>query len=596
MKKILTLILLITTLSVQSQNLVKDRLNSKRIDKRVVVNFAGDLLTPRYSIDDKDYRIDDYGWYNEFNKRTTFAINDETANLQIRFLNPLRFRVKITTKEMDDPLATATDTLISSIKELAGLMTSKSDFEKLFILKTTEEKIVINIATKELSSMSGVTQNSIEDSPSKMTKINKVVTGFISTSAAALKSARVRSVLGLASPVALARALGLTPAQLILFIDTIADEIILIEIFNKNALKEIKSSMLLEWVMWAEENVECFKEKKMIELFDEVIKNEEKIYTGGEAFEDAIKKDFNEILKQDKVSDFKKAINDAKNKIPSLDKAIKENIESLNALDNVSYYQDCSSTFDLYSKARMLSYISYSKRIYNKRLSVLKGFGDLCDELLKYVKDADEERNTVLVESLKTTEKKINQVTLSVQKIEWEEYKGTISWKFKVKSSNEISKATFNVVPYASVLTEFGVGVLYFFSPLEFPRYGIVTNKDGKNVVAQTGTNLLNYLPSPTVTFLPRWGKGDVFWQFQVGVSLANNQPVFHFGGGLRLFSLNNTFVSSISIMSGVAFNFVKSLNTLAIGSEATIDTLNSDLKTKLQGPAHPYLGLQFNF
>ncbi|MES2518386.1 MAG: hypothetical protein V4585_09780 [Bacteroidota bacterium] len=75
MKKILTLILWIVTLSVQSQNLVKDRLNSKRIDKRVVVNFAGDLLTPRYSIDDKDYRIDDYGWYNEFNKRTTFAIN-----------------------------------------------------------------------------------------------------------------------------------------------------------------------------------------------------------------------------------------------------------------------------------------------------------------------------------------------------------------------------------------------------------------------------------------------------------------------------------------------------------------------------------------
>ncbi len=482
---------------------------------------------------------------------------------------------------MDDPLATATDTLISSIKELAELITPQGDFKKIF--QPAQKAIVKDSANKALTGTPiSVTSASAD--------INNITDLVISDNTKTVAE-RVEACLEKMRDYPTYYTILNTEARLRPVVEKAAKVAVLSEQINK-----IKSSMLFEWVMWVQGKGNCFKDKEMEKLLNKVVENEEQIYTNGKTFEENIKKDFNEILKQSKVSDFKKAINDAKAKIPDLDKEIRGNIKSAEILDDDGYYKDCSSTFDRYSEARMSSYINYSKRIYNKRLSVLKGFGDLCDELLKYVKDADEERNTVLVESLKTTEKKINQVTLSVQKIEWEEYKGTISWKFKVKSSNEISKATFNVVPYASVLTEFGVGMLYFFSPIEFPQYGIVTNKDGDDVVAQTGTNIINYLPAPTVTFLPRWGKGDVFWQFQVGVSLANNQPLFHFGGGLRLFSLNNTFVSSISIMSGVAFNFAKTLNTLSIGGKATIDKLNSDLQTKLQGPAHPYLGLQFNF
>ncbi len=581
--QITTWLILITTFGF-GQNVVRDRLNAKRVNTRVVLNFTGDFKTPRYTIDEKDYRIEDYGWNHEFNKRTTFAINDETANLQLRFLNPLRYRVEISSKEIDDPLATATDTLISSIKELAGLITPKSDFQKFFISSETKTKIANTAFQKVKTSILSTANTDTTDAKANLTKmVNEMVEGVekkTNISKNELIAYCLANSYSLLNPLQMSKVVGIT-----------ADKILQLNKFNK-----VKSSMLFEWVMWVQKEDSCFKAEGKANLLDKIFDNEESIYDKGKTFEENIKKNFNEILKQNKVSDFKKAINDAKNNIPALDKEIRGYIESLKVLDDDSYYKDCSSTFDRYSEARMSSYINYSKRIYNKRLSVLKGFGDLCDELLKYVKDADEERNTVLVESLKTTEKKINQVTLSVQKIEWEEYKGTISWNFKVKSSNEISKATFNVVPYASVITEFGVGVLYFFSPIEFPQYGIVTNKDGKNVVAQTGTNTLNYLPAPTVTFLPRWGSGDVFWQFQVGASLANNQPVFHVGGGLRLFSINNAFVSSISVMSGVAFNFAKSLNTLSIGDEATIDKLNSDLQTKLQGPAHPYLGVQFNF
>jgi|GEM_PF-3378901 len=579
MKKIFVFFMLLSSIAT-AQNLVRDRLNSKKVEKRVVINFTGDFLTPRYSIDDKDYRIDDYGWYNQFNNRATFAITDRTASLQLRFLNPLRYRVKITTKEIDDPLA-QTDSLISSFKELAGLITPQTTFNKFFVnpkeagQKAGEDKtesITGNPATA--SQKTDIDKIAVKAS-SDPTKTDSQRMAALSTLSLAVLSGTNRTAVETAAVKAAIEA----------------------EEINKK-LKKIKSSTLYEWLMWAQEKEDCFKPDQFLELLNKIVASEDYIYVEGPKFEKAIKDDFNKILETDKIVDYKKAIDNTEEHIRSLEKAIKDHKTTLNDLDDTSYYKDCSSAaFDNYSETRMAGYISYAKRIMDKRLSVLKGLSDLCDKLKKHIQDADEDRNTVLVESLEVKDKKINQVTITVQKVEWKKYKEDISWDFKEKELKEISKATFNVVPYSSVVTEFGVGVLYFFDPLTFPQYALTDPNASKKQFVKDGTaNTVYVLPAPTVTFLPRWGRGDVFWQFQLGLSLANNQPVLHGGGGVRLFSISNAFVTSISVMGGVAFRFTKSLNALSVDQEATPDQLNKDLQIKLQGPAFPYLGIQFNF
>ncbi len=579
MKNLFVFLLFISSIAT-AQNLVRDRLNSKKVEKRVVINFTGDFLTPRYSIDDKDYRIDDYGWYNQFNNRATFAITDRTASLQFRFLNPLRYRVKITTKEIDDPLA-QTDSLISSFKELAGLITPQTTFNKFFVnpkeagQKAGEDKtksITGNPAT--VSQKTDIDKIAVKAS-SDPTKTDSQRMAALSTLSLAVLSGTNRTAVETAAVKAAIEA----------------------EEINKK-LKKIKSSTLYEWLMWAQEKEDCFKPDQFLELLNKIVASEDYIYVKGPEFEKAIKEDFNKILDTDKIVDYKKAIDNTEEHIRSLERAIKDHKTTLNDLDDTSYYKDCSSeAFDNYSETRMAGYISYAKRIMDKRLSVLKGLSDLCDKLKKHIQDADEDRNTVLVESLEVKDKKINQVTITVQKVEWKKYRDDISWDFKEKELKEISKATFNVVPYSSVVTEFGVGILYFFNPLTFPQYALTDkNASGEQFVKEGTANTVYVLPAPTVTFLPRWGQGDVFWQFQLGLSLANSQPVLHAGGGVRLFSISNAFVTSISVMGGVAFRFTKSLNALSKDEKATPDQLNKDLQIKLQGPAFPYLGIQFNF
>ncbi|WP_273213281.1 hypothetical protein [Runella zeae] len=584
MKKFALLYLLINSIAT-AQNVVRDRLNSKKVEKRIVINFTGDFLTPRYSVDDRDYRIDDYGWYNHFNNRTTFSLSDRTAGLQLRFLNPLRYRVKITTKEIEDPLA-VTDTLINSFKELAGLITPQTTFNKFFVNpkeaaeKAGEEKIKqttgnVNVTTNQTTDIRAVIASVQTASPSK-TDSEKVTDA---------KSTFVNSASFLS---------GLTLAQKNVVIEATAETYLKVN----EKIKKIKSSNLYEWLMWAQEKEDCFKPNQFLALLTKIAAGEDYIYVEGPEFEKAIKSDFNKILETDKIVEFKKAIDSTEKHIKSLEKEIKSHKNTLNDLDDDTYYKDCSSAaFDKYSETRMAGYISYVKRVMDKRLSVLKGLSDLCDKLKKYIQDADVDRNTVLVESLEVKDKKINQVTISVQKVEWKKYKDDISWDFKEKELKEISKVTFNIVPYTSVVTEFGVGVLYFFDPMTFPQYTLTdADATGKQYVKEGTTNTIRILPAPTVTFLPRWGRGDVFWQFQLGVSLANNQPVLHGGGGVRLFSISNAFVTSMSVMGGVAFRFTKSLNALSVGQEATLDQLNKDLQVKLQGPAFPYFGIQFNF
>lgn len=583
MKNLFVFLLFISSIAT-GQNLVHDRLNSKKVEKRVVVNFTGDFLTPRYSIDDKDYRIDDYGWYNQFNNQATFAITDRTASLQLRFLNPLRYRVKITTKEIEDPLA-QTDSLISSFKELAGLITPQTTFNKFFV------------NPKEAGQKAGEDKTeSITGNPataSQKMDIDKVITNIQAASPNKTDSEKIADAKNAFSTMATFLS-TLNPANKVAVIEATAETYLKIN----EKIKKIKSSTLYEWLMWSQEKEDCFKPGQFLELLNKIVASEDYIYVEGSKFENAIKNDFNKILETDKIVNYKKAIEKTEEHIRSLERAIKDHKTTLNDLDDTSYYKECSSAaFDNYSETRMAGYISYAKRIMDKRLSVLKGLSDLCDKLKKHIQDADEDRNTVLVESLEVKDKKINQVTITVQKVEWKKYKEDISWDFKEKELKEISKATFNVVPYSSVVTEFGVGVLYFFDPLTFPQYALTdANTSGEQFVKEGAANTVRILPAPTVTFLPRWGRGDVFWQFQLGLSLANNQPVLHGGGGVRLFSISNAFVTSVSVMGGVAFRFTKSLNALSIGEKATLDQLNKDLQVKLQGPAFPYLGIQFNF
>lgn len=580
MKLAIHLLLLLVSTCVYAQNLVHDRLNSKKVERRVVVNFTGDFLTPRYSIDDKDYRITDYGWYNQFNERTTFAIADKTASLQLRFLNPLRYRVKISTRAIDDPLA-QTDTLIRSVRELAGLLTPAADFTKFFT-----GAVGNNVSKATAKSEIKAVVPAISDANANI-KADAIAAEVQRASGS--ESHRINTLVGNTIVNA-----ALSGAVLAAQKDNIITAVVKADEELKEAVKKIKSSSLLEWMMWVQQGSACFAPDKQLELIKKVAEIEMYLYSPD--FEKSIKDKFVAIQKQDIITDYKAEIKDTRDQISLLRKEIDDTKTAVKVLDDAGYYTPgCSPPVDVYSQARMSGYVKYATRILDKRLSVLTGLSELCDELEKYVQDADEERNTVLVESLTTTEKKINEVTLSVQRVEWEQYNGTISWKFKIRSTKELSKVTFNVVPYTTVLTEFGVGVLYFLEPLDFPKYERADNAADKSKVVQTTSNFVRYLPMPTVTFLPCWGKGDVFWQFQVGVSLANSQPVFHVGGGLRLFSFSNSAVKSMSIMSGVAFRFVKAPNTL-LDKEATKEELEKDLTTQLKGPAFPYLGFQFNF
>jgi hypothetical protein len=540
--QITTWLILITTFGF-GQNVVRDRLNAKRVNTRVVLNFTGDFKTPRYTIDEKDYRIEDYGWNHEFNKRTTFAIHDETANLQLRFLNPLRYRVEISSKETDDPVAQAIDKFIDN-SIIIGRAIGRDSLVKGFFPFEKDKDILSN-----------------------KLQVAKSLT------AAAQVPATIAKLEG-----------NVKDAQSL----------------------QMRTIMLFDWYMFTY-NVDtlCITQANRDTLFKKICKLDEILYL--ESFSNTVRSSFNKIKDTDTILEFKKMLKNAQNNIDQLETANEKNKESFKNIKNFEYetitnknsteFKLCEN-HEYYSEAKLYAYKDYAKNILNNRTNILKNYSTLCDELEKYLVDSDEKRNTVMVESLKSKNGKINEMTIAVKSVEWEEKDKIINENFTIKSKKEISKATFNAVPFSTVITEFGMGVLYFFDPINFPKYGLITNPDGSNtkVVAQTGNEQAHFLPCPTLTILPRWGTGDVFWQFQVGATMSNNLPVIHVGGGLRLFSINNSFVTSVSIMGGVAARFTRELNALNIGEISTADKLDKDLSTQLKGPVYPYIGFQFNF
>ncbi|MBO9564986.1 MAG: hypothetical protein J7621_19575 [Niastella sp.] len=174
---------------------------------------------------------------------------------------------------------------------------------------------------------------------------------------------------------------------------------------------------------------------------------------------------------------------------------------------------------------------------------------------------------------------------------------------YKLSDNNEIVtiekqvkiKATLRIAKFQRFITEVTPGTAYSF--LQFPKYGTVTDANGKQTVAEAGTENFKRLSfSAMVNFNYFITHSSVNPFLQIGVGANTDYPAFFTGAGIR-FDLGLGTVKAISVSGGIVSSWIKKLNKLAVGDEVSgTAELEKDLTHEFRWPPKPYIGIQLKF
>ncbi|XZF14082.1 hypothetical protein ACTHGU_20070 [Chitinophagaceae bacterium MMS25-I14] len=157
----------------------------------------------------------------------------------------------------------------------------------------------------------------------------------------------------------------------------------------------------------------------------------------------------------------------------------------------------------------------------------------------------------------------------------------------------QIIKQTIIVRRFQRFVPEVAAGVAYTL--LSFPKYGTTTDSlTGKQYVSDAGTDIVKRLNVSVLLNYNYFIPNSLIHPFiQLGVGANADFPTLLAGGGIRF---NFIGKGRISLSTGVATSFIKTLDKLKVGDEVTGSAdVEKDLKYQLAVPKM-YFGIQYNF
>lgn len=174
---------------------------------------------------------------------------------------------------------------------------------------------------------------------------------------------------------------------------------------------------------------------------------------------------------------------------------------------------------------------------------------------------------------------------------------------YKLSGNDEITaaekkvkiKVLVRMLKFQRFLPEVIPGAAYAF--LKFPKFGVVTDASGNQVVADAGEDNFKRINfSAMVNFNYFVPQSSVHPFLQIGVGANTDYPTFFTGIGFR-FDVGGSTVKAISISGGLASTWVKTLKTLKIGDVVKgMADVEKDITHEFNWPPKGYIGLQLRF
>ncbi|MBS1826025.1 MAG: hypothetical protein JST93_11940 [Acidobacteria bacterium] len=192
----------------------------------------------------------------------------------------------------------------------------------------------------------------------------------------------------------------------------------------------------------------------------------------------------------------------------------------------------------------------------------------------------------VMLRGVAPTFEKMEEVTVEVTPITYQ----PDAESFSVKEAKAIG-GTMTVRRFSRFAVEPAVGAV--FATVTQPKYAAGTNDKGQTIVTRTDDAKISFTPSAMVNFVCRCGTSRISPLIQMGAAASKDTPGALVGAGFRLFGGK----SGLAIGGGAMFAWVKDLKTLQVNQVvSSAAAIEQDRGFRTRPSVGGYFAIQYQF
>ena len=194
----------------------------------------------------------------------------------------------------------------------------------------------------------------------------------------------------------------------------------------------------------------------------------------------------------------------------------------------------------------------------------------------------------VLLRGVSPTFENMDEVMVEVTPLTYQS--DSASGAFSVKEGKAIS-GSLTVRRFSRFAVEPSVGAV--FATVTQPKYAAGTNAKGETIVTRTDDTNLSFSPSAMANFVCRCGTSRISPMIQLGASASKDTPGALVGAGFRLFGGK----SGLGIGGGAMFAWVKDLKTLQVNQVVpSAAAIEQDRAFRTRPSVGGYFTVQYRF